>query len=409
VRDDPATRELVAEVANRRVDPASARGRSSPSLEAGELSLSRHETYGREIAVELIDYLRPELQFDSLEALVEQMTATSRRCAREWGLSTPPGRGGGGTGTLVPLRIVRMISGMQVPVGDRRPSRRACLVVPGSSARMLEKARAIAVDEVVIDLEDAVVPASKAQARVDAAAALTAGGFAAGAVAVRVNAPRTPWAHEDLVALGGAGVRPGSVIVPKVQSAGDLAFVDRLLDGVEAAAGHREPLRVQALVETARGLRALNEIAQGSPRLEAIILGYADLGASLGRSRAGAADLDRWLAVQDAVLVAARAAGVQAIDGPCLAIGDEEGLRAAAARAADLGFDGKWVIHPSQLDVVTVAFTPSAEEVAHAEEVLAALADAAAGDARGAVELGGEMLDEAVRVAAERTLARAAR
>jgi citrate lyase subunit beta/citryl-CoA lyase len=165
---------------------------------------------------------------------------------------------------------------------------------------------------------------------------------------------------------------------------------------------------VQALVETARGLRALDEIAASSPRLDTIILGYADLGASLGRSRTGAAELDLWLAVQDAVLAAARAAGLQAIDGPFLAIGDEAGLRASAERAAQLGFDGKWAIHPGQLDVVVRTFTPSDEEVAHAEGVLAAL-EGAAEDAAGAVALDGEMLDEAVRLAALRTLAKAGR
>jgi citrate lyase subunit beta/citryl-CoA lyase len=265
---------------------------------------------------------------------------------------------------------------------------------------MLEKARSIEVDEVVIDLEDGVVPARKAEARAEALAALAGGSVAS----VRVNAPGTPWAHEDVIALGGAGSRPRSVVIPKVESAGDLAFVDRLLDGVERAAGHAEPLGVQALVESAAGLRALDEIAAGSPRLEAIVLGYADLAVSLGRSRS--APLDRWLAVQDAVLSAARAAGVQAIDGPHLAIDDEEGLRAAAARAAELGFDGKWAIHPSQIAPITAAFTPTPEEVEDARAVLAALADAAA-DGRGAVRLDGEMLDEPVRLAALRTVARA--
>jgi citrate lyase subunit beta/citryl-CoA lyase len=273
---------------------------------------------------------------------------------------------------------------------------------------MLEKARALPVDEVVIDLEDAVVADAKAHARAAVVEALAQGEFACGAVAVRVNAPGTPWAHEDLIAIADAEARPDSVVVPKVQGAADLAFVDRLLDGVEAAAGRAEPLRVQALVETAKGLRALDEIASASPRLDAIVLGYADLGASLGRSRSGAADLDRWLAVQDAVLASARANGLQAIDGPHLAISDETGLEAAARRAADLGFDGKWAIHPSQVDALTKAFTPEPEEIAHAEAVLAALAQAADG-ARGAVALDGEMLDEAVRVAAQRTLARAGR
>jgi citrate lyase subunit beta / citryl-CoA lyase len=288
----------------------------------------------------------------------------------------------------------------RMPARQDELPRRACLVVPASSPRMLEKARAIDVDEVVIDLEDAVVPARKAEARAEALEALAAGSVAS----VRVNAPGTPWGHEDLIAFGGGATRPRTVVVPKVEGPGDLAFVDRLLDGVERAAGHREPLGVQALVESAAGIRALDEIVASSPRLEAIVLGYADLGVSLGRSRS--APLDTWLAVQDAVLSATRAAGVQAIDGPHLAISDAAGLRAAAARTAELGFDGKWAIHPSQIEPITAAFTPSADEVAHARAVLAALEEAAA-DGRGAVSLDGEMLDEPVRLAALRTVARA--
>jgi len=195
-------------------------------------------------------------------------------------------------------------------------------------------------------------------------------------------------------------------VVPKVESPDDLAFVDGLLAEADADVREAGPPGVQALVETARGIQALREISTASPRLESIVIGYADLAASLGRSRAGAADLDRWLALQDAVLVAARAAGLRAIDGPYLAIDDADGLRAAATRAADLGFDGKWVIHPAQIDTVLRAFTPRAEEVAHAEAVLSAMEQ---GGGAGAVSLDGEMVDEPVRLAALRTLERAGR
>jgi citrate lyase subunit beta/citryl-CoA lyase len=194
--------------------------------------------------------------------------------------------------------------------------------------------------------------------------------------------------------------------VPKVESAGDLAFVDRLLDGVERAAGYAQPLRVQALIETAAGVRRLDEITRASGRLEAILLGYADLAASLGRPRAGALELDLWLPVQDAVVGAARAAGVQAIDGPFFAIDDPDGLQAACNRAARLGFDGKWAIHPSQLEVIAAAFTPTDEEIEHARSVLATLASAA-GNASGAASVQGEMVDEALALAARRTLSRA--
>jgi citrate lyase subunit beta / citryl-CoA lyase len=271
---------------------------------------------------------------------------------------------------------------------------------------MLAKARSIEAQEIVIDLEDAVVAERKRDALAAVLAALQ-GGFAAGSVAVRVNAPRTPWAHEELIALAGAPAILRSLVIPKVQDAGDLAFVERLLDGAESASGGRgQRLGVQALIETARGMRTLDEIVGASDRLEAVVLGYVDLAASLQRSPQGASSLDLWLGAQDAVLGAARAVGVRAIDGPHVVIGDEDGLFAAAKRAAELGFDGKWAIHPAQLPAITRAFTPSVAEVEHARSVLEALA-AASERGDGAVALDGEMLDEPVRLAAVRTLERA--
>jgi citrate lyase subunit beta/citryl-CoA lyase len=264
---------------------------------------------------------------------------------------------------------------------------------------MLAKAQTLAADEIVLDLEDAVVPDAKATARAAAVAALST--WSGAAVAVRVNAPRTPWCHGDIVAAAGCAALT-SIVVPKVESAGDLAFVERLLDGAEAEVGRRAPVRVQALIETAAAVGRLAEIAAAGGRLDALILGYADLGASLGGER----QLDDWRAIQDAVLVAARANGLTAIDGPFLGTGVDDAFAAATARARDLAFDGKWAIHPSQIEALNAAFTPTAEQVAHARAVIAALADAER-DGRGAVSLDGEMLDEALRVAAVRTLARA--
>jgi citrate lyase subunit beta / citryl-CoA lyase len=197
------------------------------------------------------------------------------------------------------------------------------------------------------------------------------------------------------------------VVVPKVESPGDLAFVDRLLEGAELAAGRVRPLRVQALIETAAGIAHAAEIAGASARLDTLVLGYADLAVSLGRTRDGAADLGSWLALQDSVLVAARRHGLQAIDGPYLGTADDDRFRAAATRARDLGFDGKWAIHPSQVAPLNELFTPSQEELERACEVIAALDRAEADGGRGAVALEGEMLDEALRAAAQRVLARA--
>lgn len=258
--------------------------------------------------------------------------------------------------------------------------------MPGSSERKLAKAAGLPADEIVIDLEDAVAAEAKDEARAATVAALA--GWDGPAAAVRVNAPRTPWCHLDLIAVGGSAA---SVVVPKVEGAGDLAFVERLLDGLGSGA------RVQALIETAAGLARIQEIAAGSDRLDALILGYADLAASLGGSRG----LDAWLPAQDAVLVAARAHGLEAVDGPYLGIEPDEGFRAAASRARDLGFDGKWAIHPSQVAALNELFTPSPAEVERARAVVAAL------EGEGAVALDGEMLDEAVRAAALRVLARA--
>ena len=272
---------------------------------------------------------------------------------------------------------------------------------------MLAKAPGLAADELVVDLEDAVAASMKEAALASVVAALASEAWADVAVSVRVNGPRTPWCHFDIAALAAVPERPVGIVVPKVESAGDLAFVDRLLDGAEATAGRARPLRVQALIETAAGLSRVQEIAGASTRLDALILGYADLAVSLGRTGAGREDLDAWRPAQEMVLLAARAHGLQAIDGPYLGVAVDAAFTNAVARARDLGFDGKWAIHPSQLPALNDAFTPTDEEVEGARHVIAALAQAEREGGAGAVALDGQMLDEAVRAAALRTLARA--
>lgn len=282
--------------------------------------------------------------------------------------------------------------------------RRAALSVPASSARKLEKARGLDVDELVLDLEDAVAPAAKDEARGAVVAALATGGWKARRIAVRVNPPGSPWCHLDLLALAEQGTGADSVVIPKAESGGDIAFADRLLAGAEARGGGG-PLRLQALVETAAGVARLGEIVSASRRLEALILGYADLAASLGRG--AGVEPGGWIAVQDAVLLAARANGLAAIDGPHLGVEPDERFHRAARHARDLGFDGKWAIHPSQLAPLEEIFTPSEEEVVWARGALAALAAAERDGAGGAVAHEGEMVDEAVALAARRVLARA--
>ncbi len=298
-------------------------------------------------------------------------------------------------------------AGVERSGGGVPPRRRSVLSVPASDPHKTAKALASSADSVVLDLEDAVEPASKDRARqllVDLLRDLPA--EAAARVTVRVNGVRTPWCHLDVMALAEVCVLPGSLVLPKVEGPGELAFVDRLLDGVEARSGRTSRIGVQALVETAAGLANLDETVRAAERLEALVLGYADLGASLGLTGPPERQLPLWLPVQSAVLVAARAADVQAVDGPYLGVHVDDGMVAAAERARDLGFDGKWAIHPRQLDVLNELFTPTEPEVAHARAVLDALERGAREGAAGAVLLDGQMLDEAVAVAARRVLAR---
>jgi len=282
-------------------------------------------------------------------------------------------------------------------------ARRSCLSVPGSSEKMLVKAGGLGADEIVIDLEDSVAPGAKSEARELVCRVLAEGGLKGGPVSVRVNALDTPWWRDDVAALvERAGPAIDSLVVPKVERAESLIEVERMLDE------HGGAMALQALVETAAGLLRLAEIASASQRLDTLILGYADLAASLGRANPEESP-GRWLYAQEALLVAARAAGVEAIDGPYLAIGDEEGLRRWAEHVRDLGYDGKWAIHPSQLTVINQTFTPDDGEVERARAILAALDRADTEEARGAVQLDGKMIDEASRKQAEQVVARAGR
>ena len=279
-------------------------------------------------------------------------------------------------------------------------ARRSCLSVPGSSEKMLAKAGGLQADEIVIDLEDAVAPGAKAEARDLVCRVLAEGRPGPGLVAVRVNALDSPWGRADVAELvERAGSVIDSLVVPKVERAEDLQDIERLLDELGATMG------IQALVETAAGLLRVGEIAEASRRLDALILGYEDMAASLGRPNAGEAS-ERWLYAQEAVLVAARAAGLQAIDGPYLAISDEQGLRRWATHVRGLGYDGKWAIHPSQVPAINETFTPGEDEIDRAKAILAALAQADGSGGRGAVELDGEMIDEASRKLAEQVVAR---
>ncbi|GAB2663343.1 CoA ester lyase [Prescottella soli] len=274
------------------------------------------------------------------------------------------------------------------------PVRRRCaLVAPGSDERKIAKALESTADEVVLDLEDAVTTARKDEARA-LVCRIIREHRPDRTVTIRVNGLGTAWALDDLRAVGALdGV---GIVLPKVDTADDLITADRLLTELDSTA------RLQALIETPQGIRSIDAICSATDRLETVVIGYADLGAALGRGDGYAPE--RWLHVQDRVLIAARAAGIQAIDGPHLSIADDAGFRAAAQWTRDLGFDGKWVIHPGQVEATTEIFTPTRDSVERARRALDAMVKAETTGA-GAAQLDGQMLDEAVAVAARRVLA----
>lgn len=293
--------------------------------------------------------------------------------------------------------------------------RRSCHVVPGSSERMLARAASLRADETILDLEDSVAAGRKgADVRAAVAAALR-GGLGARTAAVRVNPVDTPHHHRDVVAVvEAAGAALDVVVVPKVDDPGHVTFADHLLSALEAELGlPAGGIGLEAQIESARGLVAVESIAAACPRrLEALVLGPGDLAASLGMPHATiGAPLegypgDGWHHALMRVLVAARAHGLQAVDGPYARIRDPEGLRAAAGRSRALGYDGKWSVHPDQIPVLEEVYGVPADDLAWARRVLGALAEAEAAGA-GAARLDGEMVDEATRAMAERLVARA--
>jgi citrate lyase subunit beta / citryl-CoA lyase len=315
------------------------------------------------------------------------------------------GLGGVGGVSLTQLSVPQERGGA-AKVPEEYRSRRSCLAVPGSSQRFLDKARGLAADEVFLDLEDAVAPAAKETARRNVIGALTTGGWGGKLVAVRVNDAATRWAYRDVVdVVAAAGRGLDAIILPKVTDPGHVVWLDLLLGQIEQDTGDEAGrIGIEAQIEDARGLAKVDEIAAASPRLRALVFGPADFMASIGmRSQrvgaqpAGYTGSDAYHYPLLRILVAARGHGLAAIDGPYLTIGDLDGLREAAVSAAALGYDGKWVLHPGQIDVVNKAFSPSQDDYERAELVLDAYRYYTTEQHRGAVMLGDEMIDEASR------------
>ena len=287
-------------------------------------------------------------------------------------------------------------------------SRRSCLAVPGSNVKMLGKAQGLPADQVFLDLEDAVAPIAKEGARDNVVAALNEGDWGGKTRVVRVNDWTTHWTYRDVIAIvEGAGPNLDCIMLPKVQTPDQVVALDLLLTQIEKTTGlETGRIGIEAQIENALGLVNVDAIAAASARIETIIFGPADFMASInmkslvvGEQPPGYTEGDAYHYILMRILMAARAYGKQAIDGPFLQIRDVDGYKRIAGRAAALGFDGKWVLHPGQVDAANEVFSPSQGDYDHAEEILDAYEyfTSEAGGALGAVMLGDEMIDEASR------------
>jgi citrate lyase subunit beta/citryl-CoA lyase len=294
-------------------------------------------------------------------------------------------------------------------VSARSPRpRRSCLAVPGSSQKMIDKARGLNADQVFLDLEDACAPLAKPDARKTIVAALNEGGWDGKTRVVRVNDWTTEWTYRDVTeVVEGAGANLDAVMLPKVQTPEQVVALDLLITQIERILGYEVgKIGIEAQIENALGLTNVNAIAAASPRVETIVFGPADFMASInmkslvvGEQPPGYDVGDAYHHILMSILMAARAYDKQAIDGPYLQIKDVDGFRRVAGRSAALGFDGKWVLHPGQLDAANETFSPAQTDYDHAENILDAYDwyTSEAGGKRGAAMLGDEMIDEASR------------
>jgi citrate lyase subunit beta/citryl-CoA lyase len=287
-------------------------------------------------------------------------------------------------------------------------SRRSNLAVPGSSPKMLEKAKGLPADQIFMDLEDAVAPIAKPEARRNVVSALNEGGYEGKVRAVRVNDWTTSWTYRDVIeVVEGAGPNLDCIMLPKVQTAEQVVALETLLTQIEKTMGFEVGrIGIEAQIENALGLINVDAIAASSPRLETIIFGPADFMASInmkslvvGENPPGYDTGDAYHYILMRILMAARAFDKQAIDGPYLQIRDVDGYKRVAGRSAALGFDGKWVLHPGQVEAANEVYSPRQEDYDHAEMILDAYDyyTSAEGGALGAVMLGDEMIDEASR------------
>ena len=274
------------------------------------------------------------------------------------------------------------------PTAPARPNR-CQLFGPGSNTKLFAKMAASAADVINLDLEDSVAPSDKDFARQNVIEAINTLDWGTKTLSVRLNSLDTPYWYRDVVdLLEQAGDRLDQIMIPKVGCAADVYAVDALVTAIEAAKGRTKRIAFEVIIESAAGLTHVEEIAASSPRLQAMSLGAADFAASMGMQTTGIGGTqdnyymlqgeqkhwsDPWHWAQAAIVAACRTHGILPVDGPFGDFSDDEGFRAQARRSATLGMVGKWAIHPKQIGLANEVFTPSAEAVAEAREILAAM------------------------------------
>src|SRR2546423_4870647 len=277
--------------------------------------------------------------------------------------------------------------------------RRSALYMPGSNARALEKARTLPADALILDLEDAVAPDAKQTAREQVCDAVRAGGFGRREVFIRVNAPETPWGSDDLAAAVAAA--PNAILVPKVSKSADLAALGGRLTALGAAA----TIRIWAMMETPLAILNAKEIAAAardpSTRLAGFVMGTNDLAKDTrAKILPGRAPMLAWLMT---CVAAARSFGLDILDGVFNDIGDAQGFARECGEARDLGFDGKTLIHPSQIEACNAAFSPTSDEIESARKILAAF-DQPENRDKGVVRIDGRMVERLHAEMARRTV-----
>jgi citrate lyase subunit beta/citryl-CoA lyase len=278
--------------------------------------------------------------------------------------------------------------------------RRSVLYMPGSNARAIDKARTLPVDGVILDLEDAVAPDAKAEARAQVAEAVKAGGFGAREVFIRINGLDTPWSVDDLQAAVTAA--PDAILVPKVSQVDQLEMIGQRLLDIKAD----RKIRIWAMIETPLALFNVLALAakahDSETRLAGFVMGTNDLAKETrARQVPGRAPMLPWLAN---CVAAARAHGIDILDGVYNDLSDPDGLRRECEQARDFGFDGKTLIHPNQIGPCNMAFSPTPDEVAQANAMIAAF-DLPENKDKGVVQIGGRMVERMHAEMARRTVA----